>query len=72
MPAPCATMKKKAIAIARISIGKISLTVKYAALAPAEAKKNISDQSSICVDSVNAFIKTDSLSPTKGHRQFHT
>lgn len=36
--------------MARISIGKTSLTVKYAALAPAEAKKKIDDHASRWVD----------------------
>ena len=41
--------KNSAIAWARISIGKISLTVRYAALAPAEAKKKITHQATVCV-----------------------
>src|SRR3954453_18285613 len=35
--------------IARLSIGKISDTVRYAALAPAEAKKNVIDQQMVIV-----------------------
>ena len=40
-PKHCAIAKNTAIALARTSIGKISLTVRYAALAPAEAKKKM-------------------------------
>jgi hypothetical protein len=41
--------KNSAIAWARISIGKISLTVRYAALAPQDAKKKMMHQASVCV-----------------------
>src|SRR3954447_1503856 len=41
--------KNTAIAIARVSIGKISLTVRYAELAPAEAKKKITHQAAVWV-----------------------
>ena len=40
------------MAMARISRRKISLTVRYAALAPAEAKKNVTDQAIVWVSAV--------------------
>jgi hypothetical protein len=45
--------KKTAIALARSSSGKISLTVRYAALAPAEAKKKITHQAIVWVTAVS-------------------
>jgi hypothetical protein len=41
------------MAIARVSIGKISLTVRYAALAPAEAKKKMTHQAIVWVVAVS-------------------
>src|SRR3954454_4613922 len=41
--------EKNAIAIARVSIGKISETVRYAALAPAEAKKKMTHHATVWV-----------------------
>ena len=46
--------KKTAIAFARTSCGKISLTVRYAELAPAEAKKKITHQAIVWVTAVSA------------------
>src|SRR3954465_8791313 len=48
-PAAVPTAEKNAIASARVSIGKISLTVRYAELAPAEAKKKITHHAAVCV-----------------------
>jgi hypothetical protein len=42
-----------AAASARVSIGKISLTVRYAADAPADAKKKITHQATVCVTAVS-------------------
>jgi hypothetical protein len=42
-----AMTKKNAIAMARIYNGKISLTVRYAELAPAEAKKKMIDHANV-------------------------
>src|SRR5579875_2275785 len=47
-PKAWATAKNTAIAWARISRGKISLTVRYAELAPAEAKKKITLHQIVC------------------------
>jgi len=46
--------KKKAIAWARISSGKISETVRYAELAAAEPRKKTADQQIVCVVAVSA------------------
>ena len=46
-PAAVPTAKKNAIASARVSIGKISLTVRYAELAPADARKNAASRSAM-------------------------
>jgi len=46
--------KKTAIAFARTSSGNTSLTVRYPALAPAEAKKKIATQQSVCVVAVSS------------------
>src|SRR5215203_6692833 len=48
-PKHWAMAKKTAIAFARTSCGKISLTVRYAELAPAEAKKKITHQAIVWV-----------------------
>src|SRR3954447_6655813 len=48
-PTNLAVAEKNAIAIARVSIGKISETVKYAALAPAEAKKKMTHHATVWV-----------------------
>ena len=45
--------KNTAIALARTSSGKISLTVRYAALAPAEAKKKITHHASVWVNALS-------------------
>src|SRR5436305_14504770 len=52
-PKPCAMAKNTAIAFARTSSGKISLTVRYAALAPAEAEKKITHQEIVWVIAVS-------------------
>jgi hypothetical protein len=52
-PMAVPTAWKKAIASARVSIGKISLTVRYAALAPADAKKKITHHAAVCVWAVH-------------------
>src|SRR5689334_19453970 len=52
-PVPIA--QNRAIAIARVSIGKISLTVRYAADAPAEAKKKQIDQQIVSVSADRTF-----------------
>ena len=44
--------KNTAMALARTSSGKISLTVRYPAHAPAEAKKKITDQQIVWVAGV--------------------
>ena len=46
--------KNTAIALARTSIGKISLTVRYAELAPAEAKKKMTHQATVWVIALSA------------------
>src|SRR5262245_39570715 len=46
--------KKKAIACARISSGKISLQVRYAELAAADARKKTADQRTVCVTASSA------------------
>ncbi len=46
--------KNTAIALARTSSGKISLEVRYAELAPAEAKKKITDQAIVWVKALSA------------------
>ena len=48
-PISVPTAYTNAIAAARVSSGKISLTVRYAALAPALAKKNIADHQTVRV-----------------------
>jgi hypothetical protein len=48
-PAVVPIAKKKAIASARVSIGKTSLTVSYAELAPAEAKNSAAHQHAVIV-----------------------
>ena len=50
-----------AIAAARVSSGKISLTVRYAALAPALAKKNIADQHSAMVVAVRPSFRNSTV-----------
>ena len=47
-----AMAKKTAIAYERTSTGKISLTVRYTTLAPADAKKKITHQQIVCPDHV--------------------
>ena len=48
--------KNTAIASALISIGQVSLTVRYAALAPAEAKKKITIQTNVCEFAVRSSL----------------
>ena len=58
--------KKIAIAIARISSGKISLTVRYAELAAADAIKKIIVHASVCVWAVsNPASKSQPVSASK-------
>src|SRR3954447_10666595 len=62
--------KNTAIAWARISTGKISLTVRYAALAPADAKKKMTDHAIVCVVAVstpwrNSTAVTASIAPDR-------
>jgi hypothetical protein len=44
--------KKTAIASARISSGNVSLTVRYAELAAADAKKKMTIQATVCPSAV--------------------
>src|SRR5690348_14041445 len=58
------------MASARVSIGKISLTVRYAELAPAEAKKKITHQAAVCdsadhVPALNRNAVTTSSAPER-------
>src|SRR5262245_40615805 len=58
--------KKTAIASDRISIGHVSLTVRYAALAPAEAKKKITTQTNVCdAASKEPLSNRNALTPSK-------
>jgi hypothetical protein len=60
--------KNTAIASARTSSGKISLTVRYPALAPAEAKKKMTHQAMVWVSAFrtpwsNSHAETASIAP---------
>ncbi len=67
-PTPCEIAKKYEIACPRSSSGKISLTVRYADDAPADAKKKMIDHMIVCViaDSMpawNSHAETSSSTP---------
>src|SRR5581483_6184303 len=62
---PVPHAEKRAIAIARVSIGKISLTVRYAADAPLEAKKKQTAQQTVNVVADRCFVSNAHAVPNR-------